>query len=153
VNPYLGSDAVAPFIERAGQWTFPLALTSNPGAADFQLYGEPPLWERVVAMGQTWPRQGEMGYVIGATRPDQFARVRQLVPSSYLLVPGIGAQGGDLAAVIREGFVPVVDEVGGGLLLNASRSILYASSGHDFAEAAANAAAQLARQMAELMPM
>lgn len=152
VNPYMGADSVAPFIERAGAWTFLLSLTSNPGAADFQLVGEPPLWERVIALSQTWERTGELGYVVGATRAERLARVRKLAPRSWLLVPGVGTQGGDLEAVCRMGMVSLEDNIGGGLLVNASRSILYASDGNDFAEAAANVAEKLAKQMAEFVP-
>lgn len=152
VNPYMGSDSVAPFLERAGAWTFLLALTSNPGAADFQLEGTPPLWQRVMTRSQTWDRQGELGYVVGATRAEQFAEVRGLSPRAWLLVPGVGAQGGDLETVLQSGLSPIVDGEGGGLLINASRSILYASSGSDFAEAAAKAAEKLVLQMAPHLP-
>ena len=146
VAPYMGHDSVSPFLEVPDKWTFLLALTSNPGAQDFQYLPtrEGPLYERVLRQSQRWASEqpGQLGYVVGATRSEEIARIRTLVPEALLLVPGIGAQGGDLQAVCEQGRTRQ-----GGLLINASRSILYASPGEDFADKAAAAARALQVQM------
>lgn len=146
VAPYMGSDSVTPFLDFEGKWTFLLGLTSNPGAADFQLksLGDSTLFETVIGTAEQWAAnaKGHLGYVVGATRPEYIQQVRALAPNAFLLVPGVGAQGGDLEAVCAAGKNDL-----GGLLINASRSILYASSGHDFADRAAEAAKGMQQQM------
>lgn len=142
VAPYMGRDSVTPFLQFPGKWVFLLALTSNPGAEDFQMQetdGQP-LYERVVKTSLSWAKDlpGHLGFVTGATRPEYLAAVRSIAPDSFFLVPGVGAQGGDLEAVCTNGINAV-----GGLLINASRSILYAGDGRDFAALAAAEARKL----------
>jgi orotidine-5'-phosphate decarboxylase len=150
VAPYMGRDSVAPFLEYEGKWVFLLALTSNPGAADFQYRSEngTPLYESVVRTSAEWAKDlpGHLGYVTGATRPEQLGEIRAMVPEAFFLVPGVGAQGGSLEAVAENGLNAQV-----GLLVNSSRGIIYASSGEDFAERAAEEAAALQKQMAEVI--
>lgn len=145
VAPYMGRDSVMPFLDYPGKWVILLALTSNVGSADFQRQpvGEQELFEVVMETAQTWAGPDQLMFVVGATQTDQLARIRELVPNHFLLVPGVGAQGGSLAEVSRIGLTP-----GGGLLVNASRSILYASAGIDFAEKAAAEAKALQQEMA-----
>ena len=141
VNGYMGEDSVRPFISDADRGAFVLALTSNPGAKDFQFLnsGGKPLYERVIAKAMKWNENKNLGFVVGATRPAQLKRVRQLVRDMPLLIPGIGAQGGDLKQAIRYG----CNSEGGMALINASRSIIYASGGEDFKEAARASATAL----------
>ncbi len=150
VTPYMGTDSVAPFLSFPGKWAVVLALTSNEGSADFQqqVLRETglPLWEHVVLEARRWGSPENLMFVVGATRPEAFARVRVLAPEHFLLVPGVGVQGGDLAAVCRYGLTREV-----GLLINASRSILYASAQEDFALAARAAAQHLQREMAQAL--
>ncbi len=127
-----------------------MALTSNAGSVDFQSHqlqatGKP-LWEEVLRRAQEWGSTENLMFVVGATHPEAFARVRELAPHSFLLVPGVGAQGGDLAAICQYGLTK-----DGGLLVNASRSILYASNGEDFAEKARAEAERMQTEMAELL--
>jgi len=141
VNPYMGEDSVAPFLKNRHQGAFVLALTSNPGARDFQylpVRGKP-LYEHVVARARKWDRRGNCGLVVGATRAKDLRRVRALAPGMPLLIPGVGAQGGDVRSAVRYGCTP------DGLMaiINASRSIIYASRGEDFARAARDAAVSL----------
>jgi orotidine-5'-phosphate decarboxylase len=145
VAPYMGHDSVLPFLEYPGKWVILLALTSNPGSADFQrqAVGEQELFEVVMETAQTWATPDQLMFVVGATQTDQLARIRAIAPDHFLLVPGVGAQGGSLADVSRAGL-----NADGGLLVNASRSILYASSGPDFAEQAAIEARALQGEMA-----
>lgn len=147
IAPYMGKDAVTPFLERAGKWAFVLALTSNPGAADLQYHddGKEKLYQRVVRLGQVWQSDmpGELGYVVGATRPQALAEIRQQAPNAFFLVPGVGAQGGDLKAICEYGSNKL-----GGLLINSSRGIIYAGEGQNFAREAAKAAATLQQVMA-----
>jgi orotidine-5'-phosphate decarboxylase len=145
VAPYMGEDSVGPFLEFAGKWVFLLGLTSNPSAEDFQQHGEPPLYQQVLKKGVAWQNKypGELGFVVGATRAEALQEIRQLAPEAWLLVPGVGAQGGDLAAVCTHGRTEQ-----GGLLINSSRGILYAGSGEDFARKAGEAAAALQGEMA-----
>lgn len=142
VNPYLGRDAVQPFLDRADRGVVVLCRTSNPGAGDFQdldVDGRP-LYQHVAArvVGE-WNANGNCLLVTGATYPEQLAQVRGIVGDLPLLVPGIGTQGGDLEAVLRHG----LSSDGAGLLISSSRAILYASSGEDFADAARRAAQRL----------
>ncbi len=134
VNPYMGSDSVEPFLKNPGKGVFLLALTSNPGSKDFQRLkiGAMPLYEKIVRKAKQWNTADNIGLVIGATHPKELKRVRTIVPDMPILLPGIGKQGGDLKSAIRYG----CSEDGCGAVINASRSILYASSGDDFAEAA-----------------
>jgi orotidine-5'-phosphate decarboxylase len=145
VNAYMGEDSVQPFIKDPERGAFVLALTSNPGAKDFQYLkiGGKPIYEHVIAKGKKWNTQKNIGFVVGATRPAQLKRVRQLVPDMPLLIPGVGAQGGDVKLAVRYG----CDVHGEMALINASRSILYASSGEDFADAAHSAATTLRDKM------
>ena len=138
VNPYQGRDAVQPFLDYADRGVFVLTRTSNPGSAEFQdlhvrgAVGEGPLYEEVARQAVTWNDNGNVGLVVGATVPDELARVRSIVGSMPILIPGIGAQGGDLEASVRNG----TDGNGRRALIAASRSVIYASKGKDFAEAA-----------------
>ena len=152
VNPYLGGDAVEPFLEREEKAAFILCRTSNPGARDLQdlLVSAPgggearPLFEMVAEMARRWNSRGNVGLVVGATYPEELGRVRRLCPEMTFLVPGVGAQGGDVAAVIGNG----LDKAGRGLIINVSRQVLYASREKDFAVAAAGAARQLRDEIA-----
>lgn len=149
VAPYMGSDSVSPFLSFEGKWVILLALTSNPGADDFQLTQTPEgmqLFERVLTQSKQWGNEGNMMYVIGATRAEMLQKVRTIVPDNFLLIPGVGAQGGDLGEVLKNGW-----NNSGGLLINASRSIIFASSGVDFADAAASEAARMQAEMAEFI--
>ncbi|MCL4113947.1 UNVERIFIED_CONTAM: hypothetical protein GTU68_065683 [Idotea baltica] len=150
VAPYMGFDSVAPFLEYAGKWVFLLALTSNPSAEDFQWHREEgtPLYEKVVQKGEIWAKDlpGHLGYVTGATRPEYIGGIRALAPEAFFLVPGVGAQGGDLNAVAEQG---MNDQTG--LLVNSSRGIIYASEGEDFAQAARAKAQALVNQMNPLL--
>ena len=141
VTPYMGHDAVAPFTAYRDRTTFLVCLTSNPGADDFekQQMGDHPLYEHVIAKAHEWNAANNIGLVIGGTQPESFARVRELAPRLPLLIPGIGAQGGDVATAVKNG----QDENGGGILVNSSRGIIFASQGDDYAEAARAAALEL----------
>lgn len=143
VAPYMGKDSVVPFMEGyENQWTVLLALTSNAGADDFEFHGNPPLYERVIERSQSWGSFDQLMYVVGATRPEKLREIRMLAPDYFFLVPGVGAQGGDLDEVMKAGWTNF-----GGLLINASRSILYASADGDFGDAARNEANRLQKQM------
>lgn len=147
LSPLMGHDSVEPFLAYKGKWAILLALTSNAGSADFQnlrLEGGEQLFERILKTSTQWGSPENLMYVVGATRADRLAHIRTLVPGHFLLVPGVGAQGGSLAEVSAAGLTPE-----GGLLVNASRSILYAASGHDFAAAAGAEARRLQQQMAQ----
>jgi len=138
VNPWMGCDSVDPFIRRKDRGAFILAVTSNPGSRDFQhlkVRGRP-LYEHVIAAAKKWNLRRNIGLVVGATRPADLRRVRSLVPEMPLLIPGIGAQKGDLAATVRFG----CDPKGEMAVINVGRAILYASGGADFAEKARTAA-------------
>jgi len=140
VNPYMGTDSVTPFLTEPGFGVFILAVTSNPGAKDFQYLkvNGRPLYERVVAKVKRWDAQKNCGLVVGATRPSELKRLRAIVPQMPLLIPGVGAQGGDLRQAVRYGCTASGDLA----IVNASRSVLYASSGEDFADAARRNALQ-----------
>lgn len=138
VNPYMGHDAVEPFIRRREQGAFVLAVTSNRGSKDFQqlkVKGRP-LYEYVIRAAKRWNANGNVGLVVGATRPAEMKRVRALAPGMPLLIPGIGAQKGDLRSTVRYG----CDRNGELALINVGRAVIYASSGADFAEKAREAA-------------
>ena len=149
VNPYLGFDSIEPFIQYRDKGVFILCRTSNPGSADFQELqcqtGKTtrPLFEIVALKASQWNTKGNVGLVIGATYPEELKSIRQSHPDMPLLIPGIGAQGGDLALAIRHG----VDAQRKGIILNSSRQIIYASRGKDFPEAARRAASALRDQI------
>ncbi len=141
VNPYMGRDAVEPFLKRRDQCAFLLAVTSNNGAKDFQylpVRGKP-LYERVVMAARKWNTRKNIGLVVGATRPAELKRIRSLAPGMPLLIPGIGAQKGNLEAAVRYG----CDEKGELAIVNVGRSVIYASGGEDFAEEARAAALKI----------
>lgn len=148
VAPYMGEDSVTPFLKK-DKWVILLALTSNKGSTDFQFIedknGEA-LFEKVLKTSQEWASDEEMMYVIGATQDKLFERVRKIVPNHFLLVPGIGAQGGNLEAVCKAGMNKTC-----GLLVNSSRAIIYASNGDNYAAAAAEEAKKVQTEMAEML--
>lgn len=145
VAPYMGEDSVKPFLGYEGKWVILLALTSNKGSMDFQLIRDENgnrLFENVISKSQTWGSTDEIMYVVGATRGQMFEDIRAVAPNNFLLVPGVGAQGGSLEEVCRYG---MTDDCG--LLVNSSRAIIYASSDRNFAEAAGEAAKAVADEM------
>lgn len=149
VAPYMGEDSVTPFLQYPGKWVILLALTSNKGSHDFQLMediqGER-LFERVLRTSQQWASDEQMMYVVGATQGRLFEDIRKVVPTHFLLVPGVGAQGGSLEEVCRYG---MTDECG--LLVNSSRGIIYADTTERFAEVAAEKAQELQQEMAAIL--
>lgn len=149
VAPYMGEDSVRPFLDHAGKWTVVLALTSNAGAEDFQrlkLDSGEELYRTVIRRATTWGHDGNIMFVAGATRPEMLADIRTLIPDHFILVPGVGAQGGSLSEVCRYGLNDSV-----GLLVNVGRTILYADSGPDFAAAAAQVAREFSLEMAGIL--
>ena len=146
VAPYMGEDSVKPFLEYAGKWVILLALTSNKGSHDFQLtednQGER-LFEKVLKKSQEWGTTENLMYVVGATQGKMFEDIRRIAPEHFLLVPGVGAQGGSLQEVCKYGMTKDC-----GLLVNSSRGIIYASTDTDFAEVAAVKAKELQEEMA-----
>lgn len=149
VAPYMGEDSVKPFLAFPGKWAIVLALTSNKGSDDFQLFSdvnETRLFERVLERTSKWGTPDNMMYVVGATKAEMFEGIRKIVPDHFLLVPGVGAQGGDLNAVAKYG---LNDHCG--LLVNASRSILFASAETDFAEKAALEALSMQKEMEAIL--
>ena len=150
VAPYMGEDSVTPFLDGYdGKWVILLALTSNKGSFDFQLTedveGER-LFEKVIRISQQWGNDENMMYVVGATRGEMFKDIRKVAPNAFLLVPGVGAQGGSLEEVCKYGMIENC-----GLLVNSSRGIIYASNGMDFADIAGKKAKELQEQMAALL--
>jgi len=145
VNPYMGFDSVEPFLANPEKGTFILALTSNAGSKDFQRLkvGIKPLYEKIVLAAKRWNLNQNVGLVVGATHPKELLRVRKIVPEIPILVPGIGKQSGNLKSSIRYG----CDKHGQLAVINASRSIIYASSGKDFAEAARTEAKKMVEEM------
>lgn len=150
IAPYMGRDSVEPFLSFPEKWAIVLALTSNAGADDFQFTEDSEsgklLYTKVLERVSHWGNDGNTMFVVGATRPEMLAKVREVVPNHFLLVPGVGAQGGSLADVCDYGLNSDV-----GLLINSSRGIIYASGGKDFAEAAASEAKALATQMKSIL--
>ena len=145
VAPYMGEDSVSPFLTYEGKWVILLALTSNKGSHDFQLTADANgerLFEKVLRTSQQWATADQMMYVVGATQGQLFEDIRRIAPDHFLLVPGIGAQGGSLEEVCRYGMNSQC-----GLIVNSSRAIIYASNGTDFAEKAAEAAKSVAAEM------
>ena len=147
VAPYMGEDSVTPFLTYEGKWVILLALTSNKGSHDFQLTEDPNgerLFEKVLRKSQEWANDGQMMYVVGATQGRAFEDIRKIVPNHFLLVPGVGAQGGSLEEVCKYGMNSTC-----GLIVNSSRGIIYVDKTEKFAEAARNAAKEVQQQMAE----
>ena len=166
VAPYMGEDSIRPFLDYADKVTIVLGLTSNKGSEDFEQLSvykklDPPfnkglliqdpshefLYERVLKQVATWGNIDNLMFVIGATKTEQLAHIRKLLPEHFFLVPGVGAQGGNLEAVSKAGL-----NKNAGLLVNASRAIIYASTGEDYAEAAGRVAKEYADEMKELLP-
>lgn len=149
VAPYMGEDSVTPFLGYEGKWVILLALTSNKGSHDFQLIEDQNgkrLFEQVIETSSKWAGPEEMMYVVGATQGKMFEEIRKVAPNNFLLVPGVGAQGGSLEEVVKYG---MIDDCG--LLVNSSRGIIYASNGEDFAEKAGIEARKLRDQMAAFL--
>lgn len=149
VAPYMGEDSVTPFLGYEGKWVILLALTSNKGSHDFQLIEDKEgkrIFEHVLETSAKWASSDEMMYVVGATQGAMFQDIRKVSPNSFLLVPGVGAQGGSLEEVAKYGMIEDC-----GLLVNSSRGIIYASNGEDFAEAATRESEKLANEMRELL--
>ena len=147
VAPYMGEDSVSPFLTYGGKWVILLALTSNKGSHDFQLTEDKDgerLFEKVLRKSQAWANDENMMYVVGATQGRMFEDIRRIAPNHFLLVPGIGAQGGSLEEVCRYGMTPQC-----GLIVNSSRAIIYADKSENFAQAAMNEAEKVQKQMAE----
>jgi orotidine-5'-phosphate decarboxylase len=145
VSPYMGEDSVRPFLEYEDRWTILLGLTSNPGAADFELQKceGGVLFESVIRKALHWGTTENLMFVIGATQSDWFTRIRAIAPDHFYLVPGLGAQGGSLKEISTKAL-----NKNGGLLVNASRAVIYAGTGEDFAEKAGQVAAAYSSEMA-----
>ena len=145
VAPYMGADSVKPFLEYKDKWTILLGLTSNPGSQDFELQpaGDGLLYEKVLTTAAQWGTPENLMYVVGATQADSFTAIRHLTPDHFYLVPGVGAQGGSLREISAKAMNKDV-----GLLVNASRAVIFASSGEDFAEKAGAVAKEYSEEMA-----
>ena len=150
VAPYMGEDSVKPFIAYPEKWVVLLALTSNKGASDFQFLKDKEsgdkLFESVLKTSQTWGTTENMMYVVGATKAEKLKEIREIIPDHFILVPGIGAQGGSLQEVAANGLNSMC-----GLLVNSSRAIIYVSEGVDFAEKAEVAAKEVQQEMEKLL--
>jgi len=149
VAPYMGSDSVEPFLAFADKFTILLALTSNKGGLDFQTLKDKNgtmLYEKVLQESQNWKNSEQLMYVVGATRPEYFQKIRKIVPNNFLLVPGVGAQGGSLQDVCKFGLTKDI-----GLLVNSSRGIIYASNGTNFVEKARENALKLQKEMESIL--
>lgn len=144
VTPYMGNDSVTPYLKYEGKWVIILALTSSVGSKDFQYLttGHGFLYETVIQKAGTWAGPDRLMYVVGATKSTEFTNIRRYAPENFLLVPGIGAQGGNLEEVCKYGMTKEC-----GLIVNSSRAIIYASNGRDFAEAARDEAKKVQQQM------
>jgi orotidine-5'-phosphate decarboxylase len=144
ITPYMGQDSVTPYLAYEGKWIILLALTSSVGSKDFQYLqtGDGYLYETVIQKANTWAGADRIMYVVGATKSTEFTNIRKYAPDNFLLVPGVGAQGGNLEEVCRYGITKDC-----GLIVNASRSIIYASNGKDFADAARAEAQSIQKQM------
>ena len=145
VAPYMGEDSVKPFLEFENKWVILLALTSNKGSQDFQFTKQEdnqPLYEKVMRRAMTWGNADQLMFVVGATHPEKFEEIRAIAPDNFLLVPGVGAQGGDLQGVLKYGSNDM-----GGLLINSSRGIIYAGDGIGFAGKAQLAALRMQLKM------
>ena len=148
VAPYMGKDSVEPFLAFENKHTIMLALTSNEGAFDFQTLNVDgkELYKQVLETSKTWKNAENLMYVVGATKAEYFTEIRKIVPNSFLLVPGVGAQGGSLSEVCKYGMNTNV-----GLLINSSRGIIYASNGTDFAEKAREEAMKIQQEMEQIL--
>ena len=148
VAPYMGRDSVEPFLAFKDKFTILLALTSNAGGLDFQTleYDDEQLYQRVLKTSLNYKNSENLMYVVGATRPEYFQKIRKIVPNHFLLVPGVGAQGGSLQDVCKYG---LTDDIG--LLVNSSRGIIYASNGTDFAEKASEKSLELQQEMKTIL--
>ena len=149
ISPYMGKDSVMPTLKKPNAWTILLALTSNPGSEDFQMMQDAQgeyLFERVLRLSKEWGTSEQMMYVVGATKADMLTRIREIVPEHFLLIPGVGAQGGSLSEVAQHGF-----NEQGGILVNASRSIIYADDSEQFDIKAAEDAEKIRFEMADLL--
>ncbi len=150
VAPYMGEDSVTPFLEYNNKWVILLALTSNKGAFDLQFFKSEKegkvLYEKVLEKSQDWGNKENMMYVVGATKAEMLEGIRKIVPNHFLLVPGVGAQGGSLEEVVKYGI-----NKNCGLIVNSSRGIIYASKGEDFAQVAGKKSKELQEQMASLL--
>ena len=153
LSPFMGFDSVQPYLKYEGKGAFLLCRTSNPGGDDLQnqrlssVEGSPRLYEHVARLAQgPWNLNGQLGLVVGATYPAEIERVRELAPTLPLLIPGVGAQGGDAVATVRAGH-----RANGPIIVNSSRAILYASSGDDFAQAAREQALQTRAQLQQAL--
>lgn len=148
IAPYMGRDSVEPFLAFDNKFAIMLGLTSNPGSADYQLQkvGDKYLFETVLEKALTWKNSQNLIFVVGATKPEYFQAIRKIAPEHFLLVPGVGAQGGDLHSVCKHGFASNC-----GLLVNSTRGIIYASQAQDFAEAAREKAKALQVDMAQIL--
>lgn len=149
LSPFMGFDSIEPYVKRHGKGAFLLCRTSNPGGDDWQtrrladVDGQPRLFEHLAHLAQgPWNLNGQLGLVVGATYPDEIARVRDIAPALPLLIPGVGAQGGDAATTLKAGLRKQGDQISGPIIVNSSRAILYASHTKDFAQAARDAALQ-----------
>jgi orotidine-5'-phosphate decarboxylase len=144
VAPYMGKDSVAPFLHHKDKWAIVLALTSNEGSGDFQLQhcGEELLYEKVLKTTAGWGNPENLMFVVGATRKEQLRHIRELVPEHFLLIPGVGTQGGSISTVAQHAMNKDV-----GILVNVSRAIIFAGSGIDFSSQAAKAAAAFQKEM------
>jgi len=149
LSPYMGHDSISPFLQYPDKAAILLALTSNSGHVDFEmqkLENGKRLYEQVIETSLTWPKPGELMFVIGATRYQEIQNVRRICPDNFLLVPGVGAQGGSLQQISKYGL-----NSKGGLLVNASRSIIYAGNGIDFGKQAAQEAEKLQKEMSQYL--
>ena len=157
LSPFMGFDSVQPYLKRHGKGAFLLCRTSNPGGDDLQnqrlasVEGQPLLFEHIARLAQgPWNLNGQLGLVVGATYPKEIERVRELAPTLPLLIPGVGAQGGDAAATVKAGLRQQGGQMTGPIIVNSSRAVLYASAGEDFA-AAARAAAMATRHQLQTL--
>jgi orotidine-5'-phosphate decarboxylase len=148
VSPYMGKDSVTPFLKFNDKWVIVLAHTSNEGSQDFQLIESEgkKLYETVITKSRNWAGPDQLMFVVGATQTDKISSIRKIATDNFFLVPGIGAQGGNLQEVAQHGMNAQC-----GLLVNSSRSIIYASSGENFADAARTEAAKVQKEMQQLL--
>jgi len=150
LSPYMGEDSVKPYLDYKNRWVIVLAVTSNMGAFDFQFLpiaeSNEKVFEKIISTSKNWGNTDNMMYVVGATKANMLERIRELIPDHFLLVPGVGAQGGNLEEVAKYGFNSHC-----GLLVNSSRNIIYASNGVDFAEAAREEAKKIQKEMKILL--
>ena len=148
IAPYMGQDSVMPFLSYEDKWAILLALTSNNGASDFQFFAENGqcLFEKVLEKSKEWGNPQNLMYVVGATRAEQLQEIRKIVPENFLLIPGVGAQGGSLADVVKYGMTKNC-----GLIVNSSRGIIFADSSENFAEVAEQKALELQQEMASYL--